>query len=179
MNQIHIQFYQTKPAEFILGSFEDQLCLLDFRYRKMRATVDRRLQHYLDAQFVEQDNALLRVTRQQIDEYLVGDRKQFDLPLLMLGTDFQLSVWQALRQLPYGTTCSYSQLASEIGRASAVRAVAAANGANALMLAVPCHRVIAANGGLGGYAGGSSLKKQLLALEQSVQSTDAFDDLVG
>lgn len=179
MSQIHIQFHQTTEADFILGSFEDKLCLLDFRYRNMRATVDRRLQQGLGVEFAEQDNALLQVARQQIDAYLVGDRRQFDLPLLMVGSDFQVSVWHALSQLPYGTTCSYSQLALEIGRASAVRAVAAANGANALMLAVPCHRVIAANGDLGGYAGGLSLKKRLLALEQSGQSTDAIDDLVG
>ena len=166
MNQIHIQFHRSSNTDFIMGCFENRLCLMDFRYRKMRGTVDRRLKRGLNAEFVEQDNALLRATRQQVDEYLVADRCQFDLPLLMVGSDFQKSVWAALRQLPYGTTCSYSELASMIDRDNAVRAVAAANAANALMLINPCHRVVAANGSLGGYAGGLLLKKQLLALEQ-------------
>ena len=162
-----------------MGVFEDQLCLLDFRYRNMRAAVDRRLKQGLEAEFVEQDNVLLQVTRQQVDEYLAADRRQFDLPLLMVGSDFQKSVWAALRQLPYGSTCSYSELASQIGRDSAVRAVATANAANALMMIIPCHRVIAANGGLGGYAGGLPLKKRLLALEQVGQGVETAIAQVG
>lgn len=179
MNQIHIQFYRSNNTDFIMGCFENQLCLMDFSYRKMRAAVDRRLQQGLQAEFIEQDNALLQATRQQVDEYLAADRRQFDLPLLMVGSDFQKSVWAALRQLPYGSTCSYSELALQIGRDSAVRAVATANAANALMMIIPCHRVIAANGGLGGYAGGLPLKKRLLALEQKDQCVETALAQVG
>ena len=179
MNQIHIQFHRSNNTDFIMGCFENQLCLMDFRYRNMRVTVDRRLKQGLKAEFVEQDNALLQATRQQVDEYLAADRRQFDLPLLMVGSDFQKSVWAALRQLPYGSTCSYSELASQIGRDSAVRAVATANAANALMMIIPCHRVIAANGGLGGYAGGLPLKKRLLALEQVGQGAETAIAQVG
>ena len=179
MNQIHIQFHRSHNTDFIMGCFENQLCLMDFRYRNMRVTVDRRLKQGLKAEFVEQDNALLQATRQQVDEYLAADRRQFDLPLLMVGSDFQKSVWAALSQLPYGSTCSYSELASQIGRDSAVRAVATANAANALMMIIPCHRVIAANGGLGGYAGGLPLKKRLLALEQVGQGVETAIAQVG
>ena len=179
MNQIYIQFHRSNNTDFIMGCFENQLCLMDFSYRKMRAAVDRRLQQGLQAEFIEQDNALLQATRQQVDEYFAADRRQFDLPLLMVGSDFQKSVWAALRQLPYGSTCSYSELALQIGRDSAVRAVATANAANALMMIIPCHRVIAANGGLGGYAGGLPLKKRLLALEQKDQCVETALAQVG
>lgn len=166
MNQISIQFYKTKVAEFVLGSFEGKLCLLDFRYRKMRAAVDRRLKQGLGAEFVEQDNDLLQATRQQVDEYLLGDRKQFDLPLTMVGSEFQKQVWLALLSVPYGATSSYLELSQKVDNVKAVRAVAAANGANGMALIIPCHRIIGANGDLVGYGGGLPLKKRLLALEQ-------------
>ena len=169
MKQIQIQFYQTTYADFILGSFEDQLCLLDFRYRKRRAEVDKRIQKGLGADYFEQDNSLLQATRQQIQEFLLGHRRQFTIPLLLVGTDFQKQVWQALTQIPYGETMSYLALAKSIGNEKAVRAVAAANGANAISLMIPCHRIIGSQGQPVGYAGGIPLKLRLLALEQAPQ----------
>ncbi|WP_461536819.1 methylated-DNA--[protein]-cysteine S-methyltransferase [Spongorhabdus nitratireducens] len=171
MNQINIQYYKTGLAEFILGSYEGKLCLLDFRYRKMRETVDNRLQNGLGAHFVEQDDAVLQQTRKQIDEYLQGQRKSFDLPLLTVGTDFQKSVWEALINIPYGETASYLDLARDINNEKAVRAVAAANGANAIALIIPCHRIIGSNGQLTGYGGGLPVKQKLLSIEKQL----AFD----
>ena len=84
----------------------------------------------------------------------------------MVGTDFQKNVWNALLKIPYGTTITYLQLAKNIGNAKAVRAVANADGANAMAVIIPCHRVIESNGGLGGYGGGVAIKKQLLELEK-------------
>jgi methylated-DNA-[protein]-cysteine S-methyltransferase len=162
---ISIQYYKTKIGELILGSFEDQLCILDFRYRKMRNTVDNRIKKGLNTPFIEQDTDVLQLTRMQIDEYLNGDRTVFDIPLLMVGTDFQKSVWNALIKIPYGTTSTYLQLAKSIDNEKAVRAVANANGANSMSLIIPCHRIIGSNGELVGYGGGLPVKKRLLILE--------------
>jgi len=105
----------------------------------------------------------------QLLEYLDGKRTEFDLPLDLRGTPFQLSVWSALREIPYGATRSYAEIAARVGNADAVRAVGAANGANPVALVVPCHRVIQSGGKLGGYGGGLDLKRRLLAMEQSVR----------
>ena len=103
----------------------------------------------------------------EIEEYLAGKRVAFELPLDLRGTPFQLEVWTALREIAYGETRSYADIAREVGRPNAVRAVGAANGANPLSIVVPCHRVIASDGRLQGYGGGVSLKAKLLAMEQS------------
>ena len=154
----------------ILGSFDDDLCLLDFRYRKMRATVDKRIKKGLNAEFIEQEDETLIKTKQQLDEYLSGERKEFDIPIITVGTDFQLSVWEALMKVPYGTTSTYLQLAKDINNPKAVRAVANANGANAIGLIIPCHRIIGTNGELVGYGGGLAVKKRLLKLENEVDN---------
>jgi O-6-methylguanine DNA methyltransferase len=104
----------------------------------------------------------------QILEYLEGKRTDFDLPLDLRGTEFQKSVWSALLEIPYGETCSYQELARRVGKPKAVRAVGSANGANPVPLIVPCHRVIATGGKLGGYGGGLEAKARLLAMERSL-----------
>jgi O-6-methylguanine DNA methyltransferase len=101
----------------------------------------------------------------QILEYLAGERTDFDLPLDLRGTDFQLKVWNALQQIPFGERRSYREIAQSIGRPKAVRAVGSANGSNPISLIVPCHRVINSDGKLGGYGGGLPLKARLLAME--------------
>ena len=166
MNQINIQYFKTNYGEFILGSYDGKLCMVDYRYRKMRKTVDDRIKKGLNAEFVEQDHEILQKTRLQLDEYFNMQRRSFNIPILMVGTDFQKSVWEALLKVPYGTTSTYLQLAKDIGNEKAVRAVANANGANAIGIIIPCHRIIGTNGELTGYAGGLPLKKQLLELEQ-------------
>ena len=167
MNQINIQYCKTKIGELVLGSFDKKLCLLDFRYRRMRTTVDNRIKNGLNAEFVEQDDEILENIKKQLDEYLNGDRKFFDTTLLMVGTDFQKSVWNALLKIPYGVTSTYLQLAKDINNEKAVRAVASANGANAISLIIPCHRIIGSDGELIGYGGGLPVKKRLLKLERS------------
>jgi methylated-DNA-[protein]-cysteine S-methyltransferase len=179
INQINIQFYKTKMAEFILGSFDGKLCLLDFRYRRMRGTIDNRLQKGLGAEFVERDNDILQMARTQIDEYLLGSRQEFDLPLLLVGSDFQKSVWNGLMQIPYGRTSSYLELARQVDQVKAVRPVAAANGANAIAIIIPCHRIIGSTGDLVGYSGGLPLKKRLLKLEQGATGKYSTSDLFG
>jgi len=110
---------------------------------------------------------LLDSTARQLDEYFGGRRTRFDLQLSPRGTPFQLQVWSALADIPFGQTRSYGEIANTIGRPTASRAVGAANGRNPLPIVVPCHRVIGANGSLTGFAGGLDVKRRLLALERA------------
>ena len=103
--------------------------------------------------------------RQQLTEYFAGERREFDLPLKLSGTEFQMSVLHALQQIPYGETTSYADIAERIGRPRAVRAVGAANGRNPIPIIVPCHRVIGSHGDLTGFGGGLDTKEALLRLE--------------
>ena len=113
----------------------------------------------------QQDGEALAPYLAEFDAYFTGRLQRFTLPLAAHGTAFQQAVWQALRDIPYGETRSYSEIARAIGKPSASRAVGAANGRNPLSIIVPCHRVIGQNGSLTGYAGGLPIKQQLLALE--------------
>jgi len=108
---------------------------------------------------------ILAVTVTQLEGYLDGKRKSFDLPLDVTGTAFQKRVWEELQKIPYGKTASYKEIARRIHNAKAVRAVGNANGKNPLCMIIPCHRVIAADGTLGGYSGGLDMKRALLKLE--------------
>ena len=163
---IHIQYVKTIAGELIIGSFQQQLCMLDYRYRKARKSLDNRLSKGLKAKFVESNDDIIEQTKTQLNDYFAHKRTQFDLPLLLVGSDFQKQVWHGLLKVPFGQTNTYMQLAKSINNEKAVRAVANANGANAVSIVVPCHRIIETSGGLGGYAGGLATKKRLLQLEQ-------------
>lgn len=115
----------------------------------------------------ELQNPLLIEMDLQLQAYFSGKLKQFDLPLLPHGTDFQQSVWQQLQKIPYGKTCSYQDIAIAINNQKAVRAVGMANGKNPICVIIPCHRVIYASQKIGGYSGGVHYKEKLLALENS------------
>lgn len=104
---------------------------------------------------------------QELREYFAGERREFSLPLDLHGTDFQISVWRAIAAIRFGETSSYAEVAANSGRPRALRAVGTATGVNPLPIVVPCHRVIAAHGKLGGYSGGLDAKRRLLALERS------------
>lgn len=111
----------------------------------------------------------------QLVEYFEGARTEFELPLALHGTPFQLTVWRALRTIPYGETISYGQLADRIGRPTASRAVGLANGKNPISIVVPCHRVIGSTGGLTGYGGGLDRKRMLLNFESDVIGLSTVD----
>ena len=116
---------------------------------------------------VENDrHPVLLKAKRQLEEYFAGARRAFDLPLDMRGTTFQKDVWEALLAIPYGETRSYGQLAKQLGRPSASRAVGAANGRNPISIVVPCHRVVGSSGKLTGFAGGLDVKARLLDLEK-------------
>ncbi len=167
---IEICRYASPCGELLLGSYCGQLCLCDWQVEQHRGFVDRRLMRLLHAKIQEGTSAVLETAVQQLDEYFSGERKAFEVPLLFVGTDFQKKVWNDLLRIPYGETVSYGGMAARIGVPKAVRAVANANGANAISIFAPCHRVIGSDHSLTGYGGGLDAKKYLLHLEQQQYS---------
>lgn len=151
----------------MLGSYENQLCICDWRYRKMRPQIDKRILSQLKTDYEEGNSEVIEKAIVQLGEYFSGTRTQFDLPLLLVGSDFQKTVWEALVAIPYGETNTYLGLSKDLNNEKAIRAVATANGANAISIIVPCHRIIGSDGKLVGYAGGLPTKKKLLELEGS------------
>lgn len=162
---IYLQYFHSPYGELVLGESEGELCLCDWKYRKMRDQIDNRIQTGLQAEFKLEETELLDQTKSQLSEYFAKERNTFDLPLLFVGSDFQKAVWERLLKIPYGKTTSYLELSRSLGDEKAIRAVATANGANAISIIVPCHRVIGSDGSLTGYAGGLNAKQKLLQLE--------------
>lgn len=164
-NKILTQTYLSPCGPLLLGSFQDELCLCNWLNEKHPGRVDKRLQAGLHARYAPQASDITQKAVRQLDEYFSGQRKSFDMPLLFVGSDFQKSVWQMLLEIPYGQTISYGEMARRIGIPKAVRAVANANGANAISIFAPCHRIIGSDRSLTGYGGGLEAKKFLLELE--------------
>ncbi len=166
MNTLKRSYYQTPIAELVLVSTGSALCMCNWSHKKTRERVDNRLKKYFNAEYEEAEDDILRETQKQLEEYFCGERKGFDLPLAFAGTEFQLGVWRELQTIPFAQTASYQDLAYRLKKPKAVRAVANANGANALSIIVPCHRIIGSNGSLTGYAGGLDIKEFLLNHER-------------
>lgn len=172
--KINTAYFKTDYGELIIGSFEDQLCLCDWRYRKMRSSIDQRIQNGLQSGYVEEESDIIDRTRKQLAEYFSGERTLFDLPFLMVGSEFQKKVWKLLLDIPFGKTQSYAGLSKKLGNIKAIRAVASANGANAISIIVPCHRILGSDGSLTGYAGGLATKRKLLKLENAFTQGELF-----
>lgn len=165
MNSIYTKQWKSPLGELVLGVYNEQICLCDWQYRKMRLSIDNRLQQTLNATIINKEHQLHHTLITQLNEYFEGQRKEFNIPIKLVGTNFQINIWNLLLQIPYGKTCSYAELSKKYGNEKATRAVATANGANAISIIIPCHRVIGSNGTLVGYAGGLSAKSKLLKLE--------------
>jgi len=166
-NSIQTEIYASPYGELILGSYQEQLCLCDWRYRKSRELIDRRIQTGLNTSFEEAGSDVNEECKKQLMQYFNGEREEFDLSLLLVGSDFQKTVWNLLLEIPFGKTLSYARLSRRIGDEKAIRAVARANGDNALSIIVPCHRILGSDGSLTGYAGGLRTKQKLLQLESA------------
>jgi len=166
---IATEWYRAPCGDLLLGSYGGKLCMCDWATRDSRSFVLRRLSRTLGAAIEERHSTVLALAREQLDEYFHGRRTTFDVPLLLIGTDFQKAVWQHLMTIPYGTTLSYGTMARQMGLPRAVRAIASANRANAISIFIPCHRVIGGNGKLVGYGGGLEAKRFLLDLEMRAQ----------
>lgn len=165
-HKIFVHHYLSPCGELKLGSWGDKLCLCNWVVEKHPGRVDKRLQGGLGAVYEEGLSEVIRRAMDELDAYFRGERKAFDIPLLFVGTDFQKRVWNLLTEIPYGQTLSYGEMAARLGMPKAVRAVANANGANAISIFAPCHRVIGADCSLTGYGGGLEAKKFLLELER-------------
>lgn len=174
MNRISVDYYLTPFGELLLGAYNSRLCICDWKYRKQRSLVDARITEGLEATMEPEETEVIVRTKMQLEEYFQGKRKIFDIPLLLVGTDFQKRVWEGLQQIPFGGKETYAGLAARLGDVRAIRAVANANGANALSILVPCHRIVGANGEMVGYAGGITAKKRLLDLEGKTQQLQIF-----
>ena len=157
--------YESPCGILLLGSYEGKLCLCDWQKEKHHDYVSRRLKRFLQTDFEEGTSEVIEKAVRQLDDFFAGKRKEFDVPLLFVGTDFQKTVWNELLKIPFGTTVSYGEMARRIGMPKAVRAVANANGANAISILAPCHRVIGSDHSLTGYGGGLDVKRTLLELE--------------
>ena len=164
-NVIKTKRYESPCGVLLLGSFGDKLCLCDWQVEKHRSHVDKRLKRILRAEFEEGTSEVIEQALLQLDEFFAGKRRDFDVPLLFVGTDFQKTVWNELLKIPFGKTISYGEMAQRIGLPKAVRAVANANGANSMSIFAPCHRVIGSDRSLTGYGGGLAAKQMLLELE--------------
>jgi AraC family transcriptional regulator, regulatory protein of adaptative response / methylated-DNA-[protein]-cysteine methyltransferase len=156
----------TPLGPMLAGGMDRGLCLLEFVDRRMLKTQIERLRRGLGAAFVPGTLPVLETTAEEIAGYFRGERRAFTVPLVTPGSEFQRGVWERLRGIPYGRTTSYGELARELGRPSAVRAVARANGDNRIAVIIPCHRVVGKDGALTGYGGGLWRKEKLLALER-------------
>ena len=167
------QRLQTPVGEMIAGATDAGICLLEFVHRKTFAAQMARLERHVGLP-AEGSHPLFSDLRGQLDEYFEGARRDFDLPLQLAGTDFQERVWRTLLGIPYGSTISYAELARRVGSRGGSRAVGSANGANRIAIVVPCHRVVQANGGLGGYGGGLKQKRRLLELEAGASQGTLF-----
>ena len=149
-------YFDTPIGELLLAGQSDALSMIGFPEGAMRRDPEPDW-IYNEAPFEK--------VQTQLSEYFRGERKDFDLPLKLDGTEFQISVLEALREIPYGETTSYGAIAKQIGRPKAMRAVGAANGRNPIPIIVPCHRVIGSTGDLTGFGGGLDTKEALLRLE--------------
>ena len=156
---------EAPPGPLLAIADADSLLLLEFMGQKDVQKLRRVLPR--GARLQEQSNAPLEQTRQELQEYFAGERREFTVPLHTDGTAFQEEVWAQLRAIPYGEVIPYAELARRVGRPSAFRAAADANGANRISIIIPCHRVISSDGGIGGYGGGIARKCRLLELEGS------------
>ncbi len=156
----------TPLGPMVAGSVDEALCLLEFADRRMIETQLTRLQKRLGCVFVPGTGALFDELAGELEGYFRGRLTEFSVPLLTPGTEFQRLVWSQLRAIPSGTTRTYGEIAAEIGRPTAVRAVARANGDNRIAILIPCHRVVGSDGKLTGYGGGLWRKRRLLELEQ-------------
>jgi AraC family transcriptional regulator of adaptative response/methylated-DNA-[protein]-cysteine methyltransferase len=162
---LHTTRIETPLGTMIAAATGRGVCMLEYADSRHLESESRQLAAAFGVAPAEGKNPHLDTLCRQLDEYFAGERREFDIPLDPVGTPFQKEVWEALRRIPYGRTITYGRQAAIIGRPSATRAVANANGRNKISIVLPCHRVIGADGSLTGYGGGMERKKKLLELE--------------
>ena len=167
MNTIITKHIETELGPMIAGISNNQLCLLEFARQERLSRTLTKLEKNYKYSLIEGEHPLFQQLENELADYFAGSLKTFNIPLLMIGTDFEKRVWNELLKIPYGRTKSYLEIAILVGNPTAFRAVARANGSNNISIIIPCHRVIASNGNLQGYGGGIWRKEKLLNLENN------------
>ena len=157
---------ETDLGMMIAAATDNGICLFEFADSKRIGLEMRQLENSFQAVLVQGVHPHIDKLKQQVGQYFKGELKNFDIPLDLVGTEFQKQVWLSLLKIPYGCTIPYAKQAELVGRPTAVRAVANANGQNKISIILPCHRVIGADGTLTGYGGGIWRKRKLLDLEE-------------
>lgn len=165
----------TPLGPMLAGAVGEGVCLLEFEGRRAIPAELADLSRLLSRPATESGgpgSAHLQTLAAELDAYFRRELREFTIPLVAPGTPFEMEVWAALRRLPYGTTCSYGDLAQQLGRPGAQRAVGRANGRNRIAIVIPCHRVIESTGALRGYGGGLHRKRFLLDLERGTAADE-------
>jgi AraC family transcriptional regulator of adaptative response/methylated-DNA-[protein]-cysteine methyltransferase len=157
---------ETPLGDMIAGATDEGVCLLEFHDRRMLPTEYKDLRRFLNTTLEDGENRHLKTLKEQLKEYFDGKRKEFTVPLVTPGTEFQQAVWKELQNIRFGSTRSYQEQAIALKRPDSIRAVANANGMNRISIIIPCHRVIGSDGHLVGYGGGLKRKKWLLDHEK-------------
>ena len=163
---VALDWIASPVGPLVAGATDEGICLLEFSDRRMLEAQLATLRRRLGVPLVPGRHRWLDALRVQLGEYFAGERHCFDLPLVIRGTPFQEQVWRTLLTIPYGETWSYRDVATRIGQSGATRAVGTANGMNRIAIVIPCHRVVNADGRMGGYGGGVWRKQFLLDLER-------------
>ena len=163
---LHYSIFQSKIGPILIAAVEEGVCFIDFPFKNMGVFTGWIKKNLLGMEFIK-STELLEKPIIEIGEYLAGERTEFTFRTILINTPFRKKVLTAVKEVGYGKTASYKQIAEKIGNPKAVRAVGSANGSNTLAPVIPCHRIIAHDGTLGGYGGGLKLKKKLLFLEKT------------
>lgn len=164
-NLVHTKV-ETPIGEMDILATERGICLLEFDVRTDFEEEVKSLEKIFDVTYLIGENRHTLELKKQLHEYFKGKREVFSVPLVLTGTEFQKTVWEALRKIPYGETRTYKEQSQRLGNLKAIRAVAKANGANKIAIVIPCHRIVGSDGKLTGYAGGIERKRFLLNLER-------------
>lgn len=157
--------------EFYIGATSKGLCYISSPNDRWEAFRDWAIHKFVNPKLIEDEDQFKPYLTELI-AYFQGEQTKFRMPVDLQGTAFQKQVWRALSQIPFGETRNYAQIAEEIGKPAAVRAVGSAIGANPVLITIPCHRVIGKNGKLTGYRGGLEMKEHLLQLENGINKTN-------
>ncbi len=158
----------TPLGTLYAAATDEGVCMLEFDQKRQKKTLGE-LEKACDAKAEKGNSPHFGLLKEELAQYFGGKLSEFTVPVALYGSDFQKTVWNTLMLIPYGQTWSYAQQAGKMGRPSAVRAVANANGANKVSIIIPCHRVIASSGNLAGYGGGVWRKEKLIELEKTQQ----------
>jgi AraC family transcriptional regulator of adaptative response/methylated-DNA-[protein]-cysteine methyltransferase len=170
-NIILLNRFTTPLGPMFVAGTDKGICLLEFTDRKMLETEFKDLQRLLKARIILGENTHIQQANKEMEEYFEGKRQTFDVALHTVGSDFQQTVWNMLKVIPYGTTVTYQQQSEKIQNQNAVRSLASTNGANRICIIIPCHRVIGKNGNLTGYSGGIERKRWLINHERAMSTT--------